>query len=128
MGYSIDCFKSFKINENEVYGDYIFEQLEYENGDYIYPSVLSKIHELFSSHGIEVDLVPFFGDGYFFDYLTKEQTEFIVSQLKKPNECLRIVEDHNLLQLVEKELPECLFSFEHLIKRWETGFYVIKVF
>ncbi|MDH6373756.1 hypothetical protein M2444_005599 [Paenibacillus sp. PastF-3] len=126
MGYSIECFKSFNVTEE--FGDYIFEKLGYEPGNYIYPSSLSKLYKLFSSQGIEVDFVPTFGEQYYFDCLTKEQTEYIITKLKEPTECLRIVEKKNLLQLVKNELPDCLLSFEHLIKRWESGFYVIETY
>lgn len=122
MGYSIKCFKSFNVTEE--FGDYVFEKIGYENGDYIYPSSLNKLHKL--CQGIGVDLVPTFGEEYYFDCLTKKQTEFIISQLKEPSECLRIVREKNLLQLVKNELPDCLLSFENLIKRWESGFYVIE--
>ncbi|KZE78144.1 hypothetical protein AV654_19405 [Paenibacillus elgii] len=126
MGYNIECFKSFNIKEDS--GDYHFEKVEYEDGNYIYPSALSEIYELFLNHEIEVDLVPTFGEQYYFEGLTKEQTEYIVSRLKDPSECIRIVREHNLLQLVKNELPDCLFSFENLIKKWESGFYVIETY
>ncbi|OME78680.1 hypothetical protein BK120_23360 [Paenibacillus sp. FSL A5-0031] len=90
MGYSVDCFKRFNVAESM--GDYVFEKIGYENGDYIYPSSLTKLNELFSSHGMEFDLVPSFGEKYYFDCLTKEETESIISELKEPSECLRIVE------------------------------------
>jgi len=128
MGYNVDCFKKFEIkNKMDYSGDFTFEMVDYENGDFIYPSSISEIYQLMERHGLEFDLVPNLGEVYL-ESLSLREAKVIAKRMIKPEECLEFITKHSLLDKVEVEIPDCLITLQNIIKRWKDGFYVIRTY
>ncbi|MFF2532274.1 hypothetical protein ACFVS2_25530 [Brevibacillus sp. NPDC058079] len=125
MGYSVDCFKEFNIrNQMDYSGAFTCHMVDYENGDYISPSSITKINKLMKSYGLDFDLVPNLGEAYF-ENLSEEEAKRLQSRMVKPEECLEFANEHQLLNKVEETIPECLLTMQNLMKRWKDGYYVI---
>lgn len=131
MGYNIDCFKEYEIkNMMDWSGDHEIVMLDKCSGDYIYPSILSKINNYLEKYNLEIlyNLVPLFNDDERFSDITKKEAERIVKSFKKPTDCLTYVKQNNIIEKINSDNPmdyeSMLFTLQNLINKWEQGYYV----
>ncbi|MGR9635313.1 hypothetical protein ACU82A_30485 [Bacillus cereus] len=62
------------------------------------------------------------------DDLTEVEIKEITERLVEPKRCLEFIKKHDILEKIKEHKPELLSTLEHLIKRWENGFFVIETY
>ncbi|EOP32274.1 hypothetical protein [Bacillus cereus] len=128
MGYVTHAFKKYEIVDLG-WGSYEFKMSDYENGDYIYPSIVLEI-EMFLRETLEIEdfeLVPIFFE-IDLEELSEIEIKSVTERLVEPKQCLDFVRKHDLVEKIKEFKPEALFTFEHLIRRWKNGFFVIETY
>lgn len=133
MSYNIDCFKSYEIkNMMDFSGEYEFIMIDKCDGEYISPSMLSEINDYLNKHNLQIlhTLVPSFGDGDYFDGITKIEAENIAKKFVQPSKCIDYIENNKIIEKIEKNKPDnyedMIFTLQNLINKWKDGYYVYK--
>lgn len=131
MSYSIDCFKSYEIkNMMDYSGNYELKMIDECDGDYIYPSILSKINIFLETYELQIlyNLVPYFGDGEWLEGLSQKEAENIAKRFTEPSKCISYIKDNKILEKIEEDKPNdyesMIFTLKNLITKWKEGYYV----
>lgn len=135
MGWDIHCFKDFRVKNMKDYtGNWEFEMIQYDNGDYIYPSTIGEIDDFLEKYNLERQwrgLVPPFYEISFED-ISQSGAESIANQLTKPEQCLAFINENKIREKILNDRPEnyegMLFVLDNLIRKWSEGYYVIRTY